>query len=161
MRKYKLNNYGFGLVEIVVAVSIISFSIFSLFFIFELSLRAERRTTNNIKASFLLEEGVEVVKIMRDSGWTVSLGSLSSGIDYYLVFDGVSWQVSLIPSLVDNFFERKLIIDDVLRDANDDISDSGVVDSDTKEVTLYVSWQEAGVTTTRSISSYVTNIFNN
>ncbi|MCR4284226.1 MAG: type II secretion system GspH family protein [Parcubacteria group bacterium] len=161
MRENKLNDRGFGLVEIVIAVAIISFSVFSLFFIFELSLRAERKTANNIKASFLLEEGIEAAKIMRDTGWGTSLGALSSGLDYYLVFDGLNWQVSIIPSLIDGFFERKFIIEDVLRDANDDISEFGTIDPDTKNVIFYVSWQERGATTTSFVSSYITNIFNN
>lgn len=161
MRKNKLDNCGFGLVEIVIAVAIISFSIFSLFFIFELSLRAERKTSNSIKASFLLEEGIEAAKIMRDAGWSASLGALSSGLDYYLVFDGLNWQTSLTPSLIDGFFERKFIVEDVLRDASDDISVSGTIDPDTKKVIFYVSWQERGATTTSLVSSYITNIFNN
>ena len=161
MKKYKLNNCGFGLVEIVVSIAIISFSIFSLFFIFELTLRAERKTTNNIKASFLLEEGVEIVKIMRDTSWGANIGALSSGVDYYLVFDGSNWKSSLTPNLIDSLFERKFTVSSVTRDANDDISSVGVDDPSTKEVTFYVSWQERGATTTSSLSSYVMNIFNN
>lgn len=161
MKKYKLDNYGFGLVEIVVAVAIISFSIFSLFFIFELSLRAERKTVNSIKASFLLEEGVEIVKIMRDASWATNIGALTPGLDYYLVFNGSNWQSFVSPSLIDNFFERKFTVENVLRDTNDDISSTGIVDSGTKQVTFYVSWPERGATTTNSLSSYVMNIFNN
>ncbi len=161
MKKYRLNNLGFGLVEIVVAIAIISFSIFSLFFIFELSLRAERKTVNNIKAAFLLEEGVESVKIMRDSSWSTNIGALASGVDYYLTFDGLNWQSSATPNMVDNLFERKFRVSDVLRDANDDISASGVIDPDTKEIIFYVSWLERGATTTNTLSSYITNIFNN
>lgn len=156
MKKFNIKN-GFGLIEVVVGAAIISVAFLGLMSVANLSFKILQKSSNNIKAGFLLEEGVEAVKIIRDSGWN-NISSLSNGVNYYLNYNGATWAVSATPVYVGNF-ERKFVLSEVLRDANDDIGSSGVVDPDTKKVTISVSWQGGGSVVTQTFSTYITNLF--
>ncbi len=156
-KKEKLNK-GFGLIEVIVGVAIISISFLGLMSVANLSFKILQKSSNNIKAGFLLEEGVEAVKIIRDSGWS-NISSLSNGVNYYLNYNGTTWLTTTTPVYVDNLFERKFVSSEVYRDINDDIADSGTVDLDTKKITISVSWEENGNTVIQSFSTYITNLF--
>jgi len=158
MRKLQFKK-GFGLIEIVVGTSIISVAFLGLMSVANLSLKVLQKSSNNIKAGFLMEEGVEAIKIIRDDGWN-NISSLSNGVNYYFDFDGISWTATTTSSYIDDIFERKFILNNVERDANDDIVVSGANDPNTKKITIYVSWKENNGTTTQSFSTYITNLFN-
>lgn len=157
----KNNKSGFGLLEIIVGIAVISISIFGIILISVISLRAMNEALNNVKASFLLEEGVEAIKILRDRRWSSNIAPLVSGNDNYLSFDGSTWQTTSVNTFIDSKFERKFVLENVLRDANYDIASSGALDANTKKFMILVSWQERNGTTTKQISGYITNIFNN
>lgn len=156
--KYK---EGFGLLEVVIGITIISISIFSLIAVAQITSRVSNQNSRSIKASFLLEEGLEAVKTIRDSGWTANIDSLSIGTDYYLEFNGTNWQTTGSNVFIDNVFERKFVVGDVYRDANDDIVSAGTLDLNAKKLTVFVSWRERSATTTKNISTYITNFFDN
>jgi len=156
-KKEKLNQ-GFGLIEVIVGVAIISVAFLGLMSVANLSFKILEKSSNNIKAGFLLEEGVEAVKIIRDSGWS-NISSLSNGVNYYLNYNGTTWATTTTPVYMDNLFERTFVLNDVSRDINDDIADSGTVDPDTKKITISVSWKDGGGTITQSFSTYITNLF--
>jgi Tfp pilus assembly protein PilV len=153
------NKNGFGIAEIIIAVAVVSISVFGLLAVASVSLKTLRMNTNNIKAAFLLEEGMEAVKILRDSGWDENITPLSTGTDYFLTFDGTTWKATTSNVFVDNLFERKFFLNSVNRDANDDIAVSGAPDQNTKKATVFVSWLSSSGTTTRSISTYMTKLF--
>ncbi|MBU3925875.1 prepilin-type N-terminal cleavage/methylation domain-containing protein [Patescibacteria group bacterium] len=157
MRKLQFKK-GFGLIEIVVSTSIISVAFLGLMSVANLSLKVLQKSSNNIKAGFLMEEGVEAIKIIRDDGWN-NISSLSNGVNYYFDFDGISWTATTTSSYIDDIFERKFILNNVERDANDDIVVSGANDPNTKKITIYVSWKENNGITTQSFSTYITNLF--
>jgi len=157
-KKIKSNN-GFGVAEIVVAVAVISLSIFGLLSVASASLKMLRGNTTNIQAAFLLEEGVEAVKILRDSGWGANITPLNAGTNYYLAFNGTTWKATTTNAFIDGTFERKFIVSNVNRNGNDDIAASGALDPNTKKITVSVSWLSKTGTTTKSISTYVTKLF--
>lgn len=150
---------GFGLVEIVVGASILTISLIGVSGYFQKALQLSQDSHKLVKASFLLEEGVEIAKFFRDTSW-LNISGLSPGATYYLRFDGVRWATTTSNIFIDNIFERKLIINNVSRDSNDDIiSSGGTNDPDTKKVSVSVSWLGRNGTTTKTISTYITNIF--
>lgn len=150
---------GFGLVEIIIGSAILTVSLIAISTYFQKSLQLNQDSGKMTQASFLLEEGVEVVKFFRDTSW-VNISGLTPGSNYYLKFDGTKWSTTSPSVFVDGVFERKFVIDNVSRDANDDIvSSGGTNDADTKKATISVSWLGRNGTTTKSISTYITNIF--
>lgn len=162
MMQKNVKNKGFGLLEIAIGISIISLSIFSLTAVSNLALKLTEESARNTQASFLLEEGVEALKILRDSSWSANIASLASGTVYYLSFTNHNWQTISTNIYIDGIFERSFVLQDVNRDINDDIiSSGGILDSDTKKMTVFVSWRSRNGTTTQSVSAYITNLFNN
>lgn len=152
---------GFGLIEAVAGVSIISVFMFSIMLASQLSQKIVGESVRNNQASFLLEEGVEAVKILRNTGWNSGIGNLAAGTDYFFSYDGTTWISTANNVYVDGLFERKFVLNNVYRDANDDIAATGTLDSGTKKATVSVSWRGRTGTTTKSASFYLTDLFSN
>lgn len=161
-----MNKAGFGLLEIVVASAIVGVSIFALSTAAVLSEKLQSQSADKIRANFLAEEGIEVARFLRDKSWNTNLANLSQGTNYYINFSTTTsqWNISqsLEPYIV-SIFERKILVDPVYRDLNDNIvSSGGAEDLDSKKITAVVSWKERGdATSTVSISTYLSDIFNN
>lgn len=152
---------GFGLSEIVIGLAVITLFLFGVLAVARLSSRLSEENGNNIKAAFLLEEGMEALKILRDAGWQQNIASLAVLGDYYFSFNNGQWQATSSNVFIDGLFERKLRLENIYRDAQDRIADSGALDPNTKKASLSVSWRSRGATTTKTISTYLTNLFNN
>lgn len=150
---------GIGLIEAVAGISIISVFIFSLMLASQLSQKIVGESVKNIQAYFLLEEGVDAVKILRDTGWSSGIGSLAVGTNYFFSYNGTTWVSTNSNVYIDSIFERKFSLNNVYRDANDDIAGSGTLDSGTKKATVNVSWRGRTGTTTKSASFYLTDLF--
>ena len=152
---------GIGLIEAVAGVSIISIFIFSLMLALQLSQKIVSESVRNIQVSFLLEEGVDAVKILRDTGWGSGIGSLAAGTDYYFSYNGTTWISTNSNVYIDGIFERKFVLNNVYRNASDDIAASGTLDGGTKKATVSVSWRGRTGTTTKSAPFYLTDLFSN
>jgi Tfp pilus assembly protein PilV len=151
---------GFAMIEIVIASAIISTALFVLISVGEKGLVLSERSLKQVTVSYLLEEGGEVVKIFRDNNWS-NISDLENDTTYYISFDSNSnaWSISTTSNTVDEVFTRTIVLDEVLRDPSDDISASGTLDENTRQVTISVSWQERGATVSKSLSFYISNIF--
>jgi len=152
---------GIGLIEAVAGVSIVSVFIFSLMLASQLSQKIVGESVRNTQASFLLEEGVDAVKIIRDTSWSSGIGNLAAGTNYFFSYNGTTWISTVSNIYIDGIFERKFVLNNVYRDANDDIAASGTLDSGTKKATVSVSWRGRTGTTTKSASFYLTDLFSN
>ena len=152
---------GFGLIEAVAGISLVSIFIFSLMLASQLSQKIVGESVRNIQAYFLLEEGADAVKILRDTGWSSNIGNLSAGANYFFSYNGTTWISTNSNVYIDGVFERKFKLNNVYRDANDDIASSGTLDNETKKATVSVSWRGRTGTTTKSVSFYLTDLFFN
>ena len=152
---------GIGLIEAVAGISIVSIFIFSLMLATQLSQKIVGESVRNIQASFLLEEGADAVKIFRDTSWSSGIGNLVAGQNYFFSYNGTTWISTNNNVYIDGIFERKFVLNNVYRDANDDIAPSGMLDSGTKKATIGVSWRGRTGTTTKSASFYLTDLFSN
>lgn len=154
---------GFGLIEVVVGVSIIAVFLFVVAEVGRFSFRLVDSSGARLQAAFLLEEGIETVRGLRDAGWDVNIEPLLLDTDYWLRFSSEVWLTTSSPQdLIDSRFDRRVKVFAVGRNSNDDIVDSGgTTDLDTKKVTVSVSWSDRGATTTSTVSTYITNLFNN
>lgn len=157
------HNGGFGLIETVVGTAILLVVLLGLVQAGQYAFRLVSDANMKIRASFLAEEGIEAMRLLRDAGWSANIAPVANGIDYYPAFSGGAWQISQTPaSLVDGIFDRRVLFSAVYRDANDVIAASGgALDPDTKKVTVSVNWTNRGRGATTTISTYFTNLFNN
>jgi Tfp pilus assembly protein PilV len=149
---------GFMVIEVLIAVSIIAVSILAAMAVAQKSVQVSRQSFHATQASFLLEEGAEAVRILRDNAWT-NISALSAGTNYYPVFSSGTWTLSLSPATI-GIFTRTINLANVNRDnSSKDISVSGSDDPGTKLVTVTVSWLEGGTTVTKTLQFYIMNIF--
>lgn len=163
MRQKRTREEGFGLLEIVIGVAIISFALLGVVFAGGTYERVSRENRDMIKASFLASEGIEAMRSIRDGSFS-AFTVLVAGTPYYLVFSGTAWQATDTPQTIDGLFTRTILLQDVLRDDTTyEISTSSIgthVDADIREVISRVVWAHAA-TGTRTIEArtYLSNIF--
>ncbi len=148
--------------EVLVAASIILVFLLALFGAHNLYLKAAFSSGEVIKATTLAEESLEVVRFLRNGSWDRNIAPLSLDTDYFLTFNSGIWATSTTNAFLDNLFERKIRLSAVYRDVNGDIvSSGGTLDPDTRLVVSTVSWQLRNTTTTRSVSTYLTDLYEN
>lgn len=150
---------GGMMVEVLVAVAIITIAVLSATAVAQKSVAVSHQSTHNLQAAFLLEEGAEAVRVVRDDNWT-NISNLTSGTTYYPTFSGGTWTLSTTVNTVD-FFTRTVVFTDVNRDSTsgDIVSSGGVPDAGTKFVTVTVAWMEGTNNLSKTLSFYITNLF--
>jgi len=161
--RQKRKTKGFGLVEAIIGAVIIATSVIGIFATFQIALSLSGESLYRSQGAFLAEEGVEIMKALRDISWSSKIAGLSPGTTYYLSFaTSTGWSTALTPQVVDGLFYRSLVIENVLRNTiTQDISTTGTLDSDTRKITVTVSWKRTNATSSQIISTYITNLFNN
>lgn len=156
--KKNKKNYGFMMVEVMIVVSIITVTVLAAMTVAQKSIYVSRQALHTSQASFLLEEGAEVVRILRDNAWT-NISDLTVANSYYPVFSGGNWSLSSTLSTV-GIFTRAVTIANVGRDGTTgDIGGGGSNDPGTKLITITVSWPEGGNTITKTMQFYIMDIF--
>lgn len=161
---------GFTIIEVIIACTIISVTVFALMSSAQKGIVLSGRALRQTQANTLLEEGAEAVKSIRDNNWA-NISGLVLGTNYYLFFDTTNnlWTLSdssitpsgFIPTYpIDSTFTRTIVVSSVDRDGSDDIVDIGTLDERTKKITINVSWPEPGETASKDLIFYLADIFN-
>lgn len=167
-KRYTLNaQKGFGLIEILIASAILSASLITLTATSQIAFRLMKESLERTQAGFLAEESIEVVRILRDDGWSTHIATLSLNVPHYLNFSTTTdlWLLSTASSSpIEGIFDRTVTFKEVYRRNSDgeivgaDSIDPKTLDPDTKHVTARVL-SVAGKETV--IETYITNIFQN
>lgn len=148
---------GFFLVEVVVAASVITVVLMLLIGSIQNSVEVSQRSLERTQAGYLLEEGAEAIKALRDSAWT-NVADLTAGTQYYLTWSGSAWTTTTTPQMI-NQFTRSFVVAPVSRDSDADIvSSGGTVDTGTRLVTFTVSWTTPTGAKSETLSLYVSDI---
>ena len=153
-----IKNRGITIVEILVVITIIVISLLGFSQLSTFSFRVIQHNEKQTRALNLAQETIEVVRNIRDESWD-NISSLTMGTDYYPVKSGLPPKWSLSPgSEAMNGFTRGVALQEVMRDANDDIIESGGInDPNTKKVSVVVLWEEGGNTRQVELATYITN----
>lgn len=110
-----------------------------------------------IKGDLLAEEGIEAMRLVKDSGWN-NLASLPSGTPRYLLLGSAGWSITTTPEIVDGLFYRTVKVYQVFRDASANISVTGTPDPNTILLESNVAWSYHTATSTVTYKAYVTNM---
>ncbi len=97
----------------------------------------------------------------RNQSYSGLILPLSTTTTYHLSWTGSDWATTTTPEYIDETFLRSINAYDVFRDGSDQISTSGTYDPNIKKVTSTVSYWRGHSTTTRLMSTYITNIYEN
>src|SRR3990167_7771695 len=90
----QFNQRGVGIVEIIIAIFIISTAFFAILQLSVMTMKASGDRNNKERALQLAQEGIEAARAIRDSGWTANIAGLSFGGTYYLVNNSGVWVLS-------------------------------------------------------------------
>lgn len=147
-----LKNNGFTVIEILIVISIAGLALASLMHLYTISIKTLNQNENKIKALNLATESLEITRAVRDESWN-NIASLSAGAEYYPAKSDQKW--TLVQGIEkQDIFSRKIIFEDVYRDTNDNIVESGGnLDSNTKKVTSTVFWPNQNI----NLVIYITN----
>ncbi|MEK7227871.1 MAG: hypothetical protein AAB681_00765 [Patescibacteria group bacterium] len=157
MQSFSKTQSGFFLVEVVVATALVATIIIFMLGLVQDIVKVSQASLERTQASYLLEEGEEAVKTIRDDAWT-NISSINNGVNQYLAWNGTKWTFSSTDSPIGQF-SRVVVFDSVYRDANDDITTSGgTVDTRTRKITVTVSWNTTTGTKTESLVFYIADI---
>lgn len=154
---------GFSLVEILIGSAIICLSLILIINLETGISKLGFGSISRVQAGMLLEEGSAAVVNMRNVSWQ-NINSLDNDTPYKLFWDqgDGSWKTTSYANLIDGKFERTVTFYAVNRDAStfDVVSSGGVLDSGTRKYVINVSWQDDNGTSTKSVTSYIHNIYN-
>ncbi len=159
---------GFSLVEIVIGAAIIASAGVAILNSYAYIIQSEIRMNKSIEATYLAEEGIEAMKYLRDKGWTANILSLSTSSTYYVMLNNASgigsWVATTTSQIENTIFTRKITLGNVNRSAMtyDIVTSGGTYDSNTRKITVTVTWPTFNnATMTKSLSTYIANINNN
>ena len=152
---------GVGLVEAIVVIFIVSTALVGILVTSSVFLRTGFYAADKVQALYLLEEGTEAVRYLRDEGYTTNITPLIGAGARYLDPAAGSWTVTTTNTPIFGVFTRTVLLEDVYRKNSDsDIvpvtsGDPKTVDPDTAKLTISVSWGTGSVQTV----TYVANIY--
>lgn len=112
------------------------------------------------KAALLLEEGFEAMRVMRDTSWTSNVETLTPGDPYWIIFESGTYKATTTVTYIDGI-NRYVVLEEVNRDSNDDISATGTLDSGMRKILMTVEWSADNATTTVVAEGYLRNQYEN
>ena len=150
-------NKGFSIIEILVALFVIAVALSALLGLAAFSLKITNTLRETQQAGNFAQELMEITRNFRDgTSWAANgLGTLSVGSAYHPQQSGspAVWQFSPGQE-TEGIFSRKIVFDNIFRDADDNITLSGgSLDNNTKKATVTVWWKDKKI----ELVSYFTN----
>lgn len=144
---------GFGLIEIVIVTALVTGALAAFSQASIAAVHALRAEKERLEATLLAQEGLEASRAVRDESWG-TFSSLANNVRYYPVIENNKWKLSPnSPGLINGTYDRYVILEPVLRDAQDRIAGSGTVDSGTRKATARATSTTVAVT----LATYFTN----
>lgn len=146
-------NKGVSIIEMLVVIAILAITLTTLLGLVSFSLGIQGMVRQTTQASNLAQEAMEAVRSIRDnSGWAQMVNG-----NHGLANAGGHWIFSDTDNVISGF-TRTVLISDVQRDVLSNIVESGgVVDADTKKITITVSWSERSRPHDIELITYLTN----
>ena len=148
-----------SIVEVIIAIAAIVIT--GIIGAYPFFLRTGLATLDTSRASLLGEEGIEIVRMLRDDSWTSNIAALTLNTAYWSEFSASKWKSTTTPQLIDGKFNRTFKLSSVYRDSNDNIASSGTLDPKTRRVDVVVVWKSSNGTSTATTSTFTTDLFSN
>jgi len=154
---------GIGMVEAVVVISIVSVAFAAILSAVVFFLRGGLLAADNTQAMYLLEEGVEAVRFLRDESYSTNITPIIGAGVRYLDPNASGFTVTTTNTPVLGQFTRSIELTEVYRrTADDDIvpstsGDPKAVDPGTARLEVAVTWAGGSLNTT----TYIADLYEN
>jgi hypothetical protein len=146
----KMKYRGVTAIEVAIGVSIAALVIVYAMTTIGLFVNAGRTTSEKTKALYLVEDGFELLRYVRDGSWP-TLSALSSNTTYYLSVTTAGVYVVTTPQTIDGF-TRSFRISNVYRNSSDDIVASTTGGSSADTSSKYITMTVTGGVSTTTVS---------
>ena len=153
---------GQSLVEILVAVAVGTILIGGSVGLMGVSIKSYGTVRKHLQANVLIRQAAEVIQSLARSNWH-NIYDLTKGTDYKISLSGNFWTISAgqETGIVNNVpYKRYFQVNDVNRDASDNIAEVGTDDPSTQKITIILEYGN-NYTSSSSISFYITRSENN
>jgi len=155
---------GVSIIEAIIAISMISVAFAALLSGAVFFLQGGLHASDQAQALFLLDEGAEAVRFLRDESYSVHIAPLiGTGVHYLEPDISQTWVTTTTNSPIFGKFTRTIIASEVYRKALDDTivpstsADMKSVDIGTTQFDITVTWASGEVHAT----TYVTDLYDN
>lgn len=150
---------GFALIEVLIAVTIISGSLLVIVALATNSLTFATSNLKSYQANLANDEAVEAVKSIRMESWATNIAPLTIGTTYGISLGTTNWGIVATPQTTSLGFTRTIIFNNAYRDSNDDLAASGTLDDNVRKVNITTTWTEGVESKSQTIDFYIANIF--
>jgi type II secretory pathway pseudopilin PulG len=162
-RRHSAQEEGMGMVEAVVVIAIASVAFASILASAVFFLRGGLMNADRVQAAYLLEEGIEAMRFLRDQGYAANIVPLI-GTTFYLETTPTGYAATTTNDVVLGAFTRTFTIEEVYRRTADDrivpaiSGDPKTLDPGTVELTVTVTWPRGAPI---SVTTYVSDHYEN
>lgn len=144
---------AFSLMEILLGVAMFAIFTVGVFYLSIDSLDTNLKQDLQNESLRYAQEGLEASRSIGNNDFL----ELDAG-EFGLSFTGTGWTFITAPEVIDTFYERTITVEDVYRDLNGDIAESGTLDPSIKKITSTVDWTWKNyLPKTVSLTTYLSN----
>ena len=154
MRTYE---QGVTLIEVLIGISILAVTLIAIGFSVTSYVTARKELVSETKATYLTEEGYEILRAVRDTDWN-TLEALTPNGTYYLAVSTTTLAVGNTPEIIDSSYRRSFVVKSVYRNATSDIVASGAPGATLDDGSRQFDISVAGPTGTTTFSAILTNV---
>ncbi|OHA49619.1 MAG: hypothetical protein A2991_00815 [Candidatus Terrybacteria bacterium RIFCSPLOWO2_01_FULL_58_14] len=150
---------GIGVVELVVAVGIITTVAVGVLAVGRFAILAQRVAALDRRAVLVAAEGMATARFVRDANWA-AFAALPVDTPLYPTFAGGAVSLSIVdPGDVDGVFIRVVTLSNVYRDGSGNITPTGTLDADARGTDVTVTWTDPfGGNRSSDIDAYLMNL---
>lgn len=154
----KFSQKGISIVEIIIAISILSAVVAFIGYSITLYIDARDRMLSDTVSLYLIEEGYELARSIRDEDWN-DLDTLTLDTEYGFDVDASSIGVDLNPEIINGAYRRTFELRALYRDSDGDVVAStttgSAVDTEGREILITVGSEKS----TSTMKAIITNVF--
>lgn len=151
---------GISIVEIVVAAAIISISVVGIVGAIQVYLKIVYQNTRQTQAVLLLDETAEAIQSIRDQDYS-SIADLNTNTTYTVFWNGSAYQIGTSPITLQYNMTRTFTLEDIKRNSQDVIVQSGTIDPNTKKAVITIKWPYKDSQQTLTSEVLIHNLYDN
>ena len=141
---------GLSSIEIVLGVSLAALILVFVTYAVVRFVNTGRDVSDRAQALYLAEEGLELLRFIRDEAWS-DIGNLTVNTSYYLDVNPSAVSITGTPESI-GYFDRRFWVANVYRNGSDDIVPSTTPGSTADPQSRYVTVEVTGGTPERTIT---------
>lgn len=154
----RISTGGITVVEVIIGVTLLSVIVVMVLFTMTLFLQTRSELVKKTKALFLAEEGIELLRYLRDEDWT-TVAALSKNTPYSFTISGSTVAVTSASEVIDSTYTRQFVLKTVYRNSTEDLALSGGGGTHDDDESVWVEMNVGYGAGTTTLETVLTNIF--